>query len=165
MFDVQCLICVALIIMFICDTNHRFSLKFWWAVFQHAYAFNADVSKWDVRAVVNTDRMFEHATLFGHIWCDEVWFKRITEADFSDSSGKVLCCPTGKYYNASEATCGFCASGQYNGVLELDKQLPLSCVDCPRNTFAPIQGLPGCSDCESDQYRYYFFFSMVSFIL
>jgi hypothetical protein len=134
-------------------------------VFQHADAFNADVSKWDLSHVVNTGSMFRHATSFARVWCDDAWSKLISDVDFFDTSGKVICCPTGKYYNASQATCEFCASGQYNGVLELDKQLPLSCVDCPRNTFAPIQGLPGCSDCESDQFRYYFFFSMVSFIL
>ena len=134
-------------------------------MFHTAKVFNRDVTKWDISDVVNTGSMFRHAKLFAHIWCDNVWSNRITDDDFFDSSGKVICCPTGKYFNATEVSCGFCASGQYNSALQTDNKLPLSCVDCPRNTFAPIQGLPGCSDCESDQYRYYFFFLMVSFIL
>ena len=127
-------------------------------MFHTAEAFNGDVSKWDMRTVQNANKMFRHATLFNHTWCDDAWLSLTSDADFVGTSAKVICCPTGKYYNVTEvSSCGFCAPGKYNGVLQVDKQLPLSCVDCPRNTFAPFKGLTGCSNCEPDQYRYNFF--------
>jgi len=67
--------------------------------------------------------------------------------------GKVLCCSIGEFYNSTAFECASCPIGQYNDLTHVTDQLPLSCESCPRNKFAPIAGLPECSDCEEDQYR------------
>ena len=124
------------------------------AVFSNAYKFNQDVSKWDVSKITNMGEMFNSATSFTQIWCSNDWASRISGADFTNSGGgKVVCCPTGKFYNPTAVDCDTCAIGRYNNLTHVTDQLPLSCESCPRNKFAPIAGLPECSDCEEDQYR------------
>ena len=122
------------------------------SVFKNAQAFNSDVSKWNVASVISMALMFDGATSFTHIWCSNDWASRISDADFG-GTGKVICCTTGEYYNSTAGNCDTCAIGQYNDLTHVTNQLPLSCNNCPRNTFAPIEGLPDCSDCEENQYR------------
>jgi surface protein len=116
-----------------------------------ADSFNVDVSKWNVAKVTDMGSMFNLATSFTHIWCSNDWANTISDADFG-GPGKVLCCATGKFYNRTTVDCDLCPIGQYNNLTHVTNQLPLSCETCPRNTFAPIRGLPKCSNCESNQY-------------
>ena len=127
------------------------------AVFSGAEAFNSDVKKWDLSKITAMGSMFVGAQSFTSIWCSNDWASKISVADFTNSGGKVVCCPTGKFYNlsasAEDSDCELCPIGQYNNKTHVTAQLPLSCEICPRNTFAPIEGLPDCSDCEENQYR------------
>jgi surface protein len=124
------------------------------AVFRNAKAFNQDVSKWNVANVLNMGQMFVDADAFTQIWCETTWATKISDADFGGAgTGKLLCCSTGEFYNSTAFECESCPIGQYNDLTHVTDQLPLSCESCPRNKFAPIAGLPECSDCEEDQYR------------
>ena len=137
------------------------------AVFKYAEVFNQDVSKWNVAKVIIMGQMFVNAYAFTQSWCENNWETRISDADFacdfdkaisvSDfagaGTGKVLCCSIGEFYNSTAFECESCPIGQYNDLTHVTDQLPLSCESCPRNKFAPIAGLPECSDCEEDQYR------------
>jgi len=134
------------------------------SMFLEAKAFNQDVSTWDVSKVTQMGRMFTSASSFTQIWCSTDWANKISGADFggfnangepNGGTGKVICCATGKFYNPTAVglDCKLCPIGQYNNLTHVTDQLPISCETCPRNTFAPIKGLPDCSDCEEDQYR------------
>ena len=123
------------------------------SVFQGAKVFNGDVSKWDVAIVTNMGSMFIGATVFSRTWCQSDWVATISPADFDGSSdGSAFCCPTGKYYMAGTTCEGTCAAGKYNSDNNVKDQLPTACQSCARNTYSPIDGLPGCSDCKSDTY-------------
>ena len=140
-------------------------------MFENAKSFNIDLSKWDVNLVKRMTNMFKGASAFTHIWCSDDWREKISYVDFLETydegeedenggrpvlnlrgSGKVMCCITGQYYDADQ-TCKACSPGEYNGPTHVKDKLPTSCETCPRNTFAPIKGLPGCSNCSSNQYR------------
>jgi surface protein len=123
-------------------------------VFYKAYKFNSDLSQWNVNKVISMSNIFKHATMFNQVWCSTSWASIISDADFSNSQGKVICCPPGNKFNAISKTCGQCEIGQYNDNSRVTNALPTSCAACPRNTFGPIAGLPTCSDCKSNQYRY-----------
>ena len=125
-------------------------------VFLQAVAFNADVSKWNIGQVTGTADMFVNAQQFTHRWCSTEWARVITDRAFVGSSGRVICCPPGHFYNdtnGDKSTCEFCSIGKHNNRTRVTNNLPTSCIVCPRNTFAPIRGLPECSDCEKDQFR------------
>lgn len=123
------------------------------AVFYSARVFNSDLTQWNIDKVTNMNLMFINAAAFNQIWCSTSWVGKISDADFSGSSGKVICCPPGKKFNTISKTCGQCEIGQYNDDSRVTDALPTTCVACPRNTFGPIAGLPTCSSCKSDQYR------------
>ena len=139
-------------------------------MFQDATSFNIDISKWNVEKVTSMTSMFQGATKFAQIWCRDDWKKLISDADFDKTfklssefgsspvdneggTGKVMCCNTGHYYAAITKTCLPCSPGEYNSLTHVRDKLPPSCVTCPRNTFAPIEGLPGCSACAKNQFR------------
>ena len=122
--------------------------------FYKAYKFNSDLSQWNVNKVTSMSDIFKYATAFNQIWCSTSWASIISDADFSNSQGKVMCCPPGNKFNATSKTCGQCEIGQYNDNSRVTNALPTSCAACPRNTFGPIAGLSTCSPCKSNQYRY-----------
>ena len=139
-------------------------------MFTNAKSFNIDISKWSVKKVTTMANMFKGATKFAQVWCSDDWRSVISNADFEKTlddvnefgsnpvlneggTGKVMCCNTGHYYAAITKTCLPCSPGEYNSLTHVTDKLPSSCVTCPRNTFAPIEGLPGCSDCAKNQYR------------
>ena len=99
--------------------------------------------------------MFKNAKAFTRIWCLTNWVEIITDNAFDGSSGRVVCCPAGTFFNAStgaKGKCEFCAVGKHNNDTRVTNNLPMSCDTCPRNTFAPIEGLSECSPCEPNQY-------------
>ena len=139
-------------------------------MFLNAVSFNIDISKWNVEKVTSMTSMFQGATKFAQIWCRDDWKKLISDADFDKTfklssefgsspvdneggTGKVMCCNTGQYYDAKTRTCESCLEGNYNGLTHVTDKLPLTCVTCPRNTFAPIKGVTKCSDCAKNQFR------------
>jgi hypothetical protein len=133
-----------------------------------AGSFNADITKWKPQGVQSMSGFAKGANSFTHIWCNSNWATKISDVDFnSASAGKVMCCQVGKFYNPAPTStidnnngmpiigsCDLCPIGTYHNITHVTDQLPLSCETCPRNTFAQIVGLPACSDCEVDQYRY-----------
>ena len=124
-------------------------------MFYTAKVFNSDLSKWNVDKVIATNRMFKNANKFNQVWCSTSWDGKISDQDFiGTQASKVICCPPGKKFNAISKTCGQCEIGQYNDNSRVTNALPTSCVACPRNTFGPITGLPDCSPCKLNQYRY-----------
>ena len=56
-----------------------------------AYAFNQDLSKWDVSAVTNMDHMFWSASGFYHVLCGVTWVEsNATKEDmFKHSPGSI----------------------------------------------------------------------------
>ena len=90
--------------------------------------------------------VFVQATAFNRTWCSPSWVGKISEADFSRSSGRMHCCATGKYYD--DPDCKDCQIGQYADQISLDT----SCTTCARDSITPITGLPGCSNCTPGKF-------------
>ena len=99
--------------------------------------------------------VLKDASSFNHTWCSTKWQNSpITHSDFAGTAGgKSLCCETGFFFSSSQKVCEKCDFGQYNNLTDVTDTLPTSCKVCPRNTFAPIQGMPECSRCAPLQYR------------
>ena len=95
-----------------------------------------------------------YASSFNRTWCSTKWQSLITSADLTGTNGgQLICCNSGSFFNSSQKVCEKCDFGQYNNLTDVTDTLPTSCKVCPRNTFAPIQGMPECSRCAPIQYR------------
>ena len=60
-------------------------------IFCDASAFNQDLSKWDVSAVRNMEKMFFRASAFNHELCGVAWVNsKADKSDmFKDSTGSI----------------------------------------------------------------------------
>ena len=96
-----------------------------------------------------------HASSFNHTWCSAQWQSSpLSSTDLTGTNGgQLICCNSGSFFNSSQKDCEKCDFGQYNNLTDVTNTLPTSCKVCPRNTFAPIQGMPECSRCAPIQYR------------
>ena len=99
--------------------------------------------------------VLKDASSFNQTWCSTKWLNApLSSADIAGAI-KVnrLCCRPGQFFNKFKDKCELCDFGQYNNLTDVTNTLPTSCKVCPRNTFAPIQGMPECSRCAPLQYR------------
>jgi surface protein len=78
------------------------------SMFRHAYAFNQDVSSWDISRVESMNRMFEGAKLFNRDLCKWGQFKKFPYDHSSYMFDGSYC----KYKDKPERENGgpFCAS-------------------------------------------------------
>ena len=99
--------------------------------------------------------VLKKASSFNRTWCSSNWQSSpITSADLTGTNGgQLICCNAGLFFNSSQKVCEKCDFGQYNNLTDVTDTLPTSCKVCPRNTFAPIQGMPEFSRCAPIQYR------------
>ena len=60
-------------------------------MFSRASAFNQDLSKWDVSAVTDMGSMFHRASTFKHELCGDAWVnsKAVKTDMFTNSSGSI----------------------------------------------------------------------------
>ena len=135
------------------DTN-SFPTPFIVTVFYQAYAFNQDISKWDVSKVTNTLDMFNTASSFNRTWCSEdfkIWEGKTVPADFAGSQGRLFCCPPGQYYDSSSTTpffCERCGLGKYT----INSSIATTCDKCPRGFSAAALGTAECGPCPLGKY-------------
>jgi hypothetical protein len=129
------------------------------AVFEEAWVFNQDVSKWDVSQVTTFENMFFETNAFNQgTWCNPSWNKQAAVVDLPNTNqlrNRIFCCDPGSSLNGTDPlaktgaswtlqTCPECPAGQYTDSLNLN----VFCTRCPRNEIAPVDGLSKCGPCQ-----------------
>jgi hypothetical protein len=143
------------------------------AVFQRAYAFNGDVSKWNV-TTNNIDllRMFADATSFTQKFCNPTMDGIIGAGDFiltpdpnqdyitKPGKGIMRCCPSGKYNIPKSGStdyetdypyifCHSCNPGYFTS----NKNIDLTCKSCPTGWYQDGSGTAFCLPCNAGLYQ------------
>ena len=90
-------------------------------------------------------------------WCSSSWLGAlgITPVKLTGLpvGNRVFCCVAGSYLKdldplLESTQCLKCPIGQHTD----DVNLATSCVSCPRDTIAPIEGLNGCGNCPEKKF-------------